>query len=106
MNSKYSVAAHWEGDFDEAALQGWAEGLRRQMQPAPISLGLVFMTPRFFPHAQQVLEILQVHGQIPLLMGCSSNSLIAGDREIEDGAGISLGLYSLPGAKLKALHFT
>ena len=21
MNSKYSVAAHWEGDFDEAALQ-------------------------------------------------------------------------------------
>jgi len=106
VNSKYSVAAHWEGDFDEAGLQGWAEGLRRQMQTAPISLGLVFMTPRFFPHAQQVLEILQVHGQIPLLMGCSSNSLIAGDREIEDGAGLSLGLYSLPGAQLHAVHFT
>lgn len=105
MNSKHSVAAHWEGDFDESGLQQWAEGLRHRLS-GPISLGLVFMTPRFFPHARQVLEILRVHGQIPLLLGCSSNSLIAGDREIEEGAGISLGLYSLPGAKLKAVHFS
>jgi small ligand-binding sensory domain FIST len=106
VNSKHSIAAHWEGDFDEAGLQAWAEALRQKLPPAPVSLGLVFMTPRFFPHAKQVLEILRVHGQIPLLLGCSSNSLIAGDREIEDGAGISLGLYSLPGAKLKAVHFS
>jgi small ligand-binding sensory domain FIST len=106
VNSKHSVAAHWEGDFDEAGLQAWAEALRQKLPPAPVSLGLVFMTPRFFPHAKQVLEILRVHGQIPLLLGCSSNSLIADDREIEDGAGISLGLYSLPGAKLKAVHFS
>jgi small ligand-binding sensory domain FIST len=106
VNSKHSVAAHWEGDFDEAGLQEWAGALRQKLSPAPIALGLVFMTPRFFPHAKQVLEILRVHGQIPLLLGCSSNSLIAGDREIEDGAGISLGLYALPGAKLKAVHFS
>lgn len=106
MNSKHSVAAHWEGDFDEASLQGWAEALRQKLSPAPVSLGLVFMTPRFFPHAKQVLEILRVHAQVPLLLGCSSNSLIAGDREIEEGAGISLGLYSLPGAILKAIHFS
>jgi small ligand-binding sensory domain FIST len=106
VNSKHSVAAHWEGDFDEAGLQEWAGMLRRKLSPAPIALGLVFMTPRFFPHAKQVLEILRVHGQIPLLVGCSSNSLIAGDREIEEGAGISVGLYALPGAKLKAVHFS
>jgi small ligand-binding sensory domain FIST len=106
VNSKHSVAAHWEGDFDEAGLQEWAGMLRQKLSPSPIALGLVFMTPRFFPHAKQVLEILRVHGQIPLLLGCSSNSLIAGDREIEDGAGISLGLYALPGAKLKAVHFS
>jgi len=106
VNTKYSVAAHWEGDFDEAGLQGWAEDLRQQLQAGPVSLGLVFMTPRFFPHARQVLEILRVHAQIPLLLGCSSNSLIAGAREIEDGAGISLGLYSLPEASLRGVHFT
>jgi small ligand-binding sensory domain FIST len=106
VNSKHSVAAHWAGDFDEAGLIRWAEELRGMLAPAPVSLGLVFMTPRFFPHAQQVLEILQVHGQIPLLLGCSSTSLIAGDREIEEGAGVSLGLYSLPDARLKGFHFT
>lgn len=106
MNSKYSVAAHWNGDFDEAGLQQWAEDLRHQLGGRPVSLGLIFMTPRFFPHAKQVLEISQVHGQIPLLLGCSSNSLIAGAREFEEGAGIALGLYSLPDATLKGVHFT
>ena len=106
MNSNYSVAAHWAGDFDEAGLQGWAEDLRRQLDSRAVSLGLVFMTPRFFGHAKQVLEILRVHAQIPLLLGCSSNSLIAGEREIEEGAGISLGLYSLPDATLTAVRFT
>ena len=106
MNSKYSVAAHWDGDFDETGLQRWAEELRHQLSGGPVSLGLVFMTPRFFPHAKQVLEILQVHGQIPLLLGCSSNSLIAGAREFEERAGVSLGLYALPDAKLIGVHFT
>jgi len=106
VNSKFSVAAHWDGDFDETGLQGWAEGLRQQLKSDSVSLGLVFMTPRFFAHAKQVLEILRVHAQIPMLLGCSSNSLIAGNREIEEGAGITLGLYSLPNAILSGFHFT
>jgi small ligand-binding sensory domain FIST len=99
------VAAHWSGSFDEAGLQSWAENLRGQLPGGRPSLGLVFMTPRFFPHARQVLEILQVHAQIPLLAGCSSESLIAGGEEIEENAGVALGLYSLPGAVLKGVHF-
>jgi Ca2+/Na+ antiporter len=47
-----------------------------------------------------------VHARIPLLAGCSGTSLVAGGEEIEDGAGLVLGLYSLPGANLTALHFT
>lgn len=105
MNNQYSIAAHWAGGFDEAGLQQWAEDLRVQLSAAPISLGLVFMTPRFFPHARQVLEILRVHARIPLLAGCSSNSLIAGGEEIEDNAGLVLALYALPGAKLQGFHF-
>lgn len=64
------------------------------------------MTPRFFPFARQVLEILQVHARIPLLAGCSSQALIVGAQEVEQNAGITLGLYSLPGADLKGFHFT
>ncbi len=86
MRNEYSVAAHWAGDFDEAALQRWAEALRAELQAPRVSLGLVFMSPRFFPHAAQVLELLRVHARIP--------------------AGLVLGLYHLPEADLKPIHFT
>jgi len=106
VGNEYSAAAHWPGDFDEVGLQKWAENLRAQLRAPQVSLGLVFMSPRFFPRAKQVLEILRVHARIPLLAGCSSPSLIVGEHEVEQNAGVSLGLYALPGAELKALHFT
>jgi len=106
MHTEFAVAAHWNGGFDERALQVWAAQVRGRLHTPQVSLGLVFLTPRFFPHATQVLEILRVHAQIPLLVGCSSNSLISGEQEIEDAPGLALGLYGLPGAELRAFHFT
>lgn len=105
MNGIYSTAAHWSGEFDEAGLQRWAEELRHRLT-GRVTLGLVFLTPRFFPQAKQILEILRVHAQVPLLVGCSSQGLIAGSEEIEAEAGLALGLYSLPGAELSAHYFT
>jgi small ligand-binding sensory domain FIST len=105
VGNEHSTAAHWPGDFDEAGLQKWAESVRHQLTAPQVSLGLVFMSPRFFPRAKQVLEILRVHARIPLLAGCSSQSLIVGEHEVEQNAGLSLGLYALPGAELKAVHF-
>lgn len=106
MDKQYSIAAHWERDFDEAGLQAWVEKLRGQLCGQRVSLGLVFMTPRFFQRAKQVLEILRVHGQIPLLAGCSSTGLIAGNQEVEENAGLTVALHVLPGAELKAFRFT
>jgi small ligand-binding sensory domain FIST len=105
MENEFAVAAHWKGGFDESGLQVWAEQLRGRLSAQRVSLGLVFMTPRFFPHAARVLEILRVHARIPLLAGCSSGSLIAGDEEVEDTAGLVLGLFALPGAELRGFHF-
>ncbi len=106
LSNDFSIASHWTRDFDEQGLQEWAEDLRRRLRSPEASLGLVFMTPRFFPHAKQILEILQVHARLPLLAGCSSQGLIFGAEEVEQQAGLTLGLYSLPGSKLKAFHFT
>ena len=106
MNNEFSIAGHWAGGFDEKAIQQWAEDLRRQLTAPRVALGLIFMAPKFFPHARQVLEIIRVHAQIPLLAGCSSQGLIVGEHEVEDNAGITLGLYALPGAELKAVHLT
>ena len=105
VTSEFSVAAHWPGDFDETGLQKWAADLRAQLSGPQVSLGLVFMSPRFFPNAKQVLEILRVHAKIPLLVGCSSQSLIANGEELEENPGLTLGLYALPGAELKAFYF-
>lgn len=106
MNTDHAIAGHWNGDFDEDALQKWAEGLRARLLASHVSLGLVFITPRFFPQAAQILEIFRVHAQIPLLLGCSGKSLIANGSEIEENAGLALALFALPGAELKAVHFT
>lgn len=106
MQEQFSVAAHWAGDFDEDGLQAWAKELRARLKAPRVSLGLVFMAPRFFPCAPEVLEILRVHAQIPLLAGCSSEGLIANGSEIENKSGIALALYHLPGAELKAFRFS
>jgi small ligand-binding sensory domain FIST len=106
VQNQFSVAAHYAGKFDEARLEAWTTELRGQLGGPAMSLGLVFMSPEYFPHAKLALEVLQVTARIPLLAGCSSNSLIAGDKEMEDSPGLVLGLYHLPGAELQAVHFT
>ena len=104
--SEFAVSGHWVGDFDEAALKAWAQQLRRSLPAPRVSLGLVFMTPHYFASATRILEVLRVHAEIPLLIGCSSASLVTDAQEIEDRQGLILSLFSLPGAKLQAVHFT
>ncbi len=106
MNDAFSVAGRWEGRFDEAALQSWAGKLLAQLGGRPVSIGLVFMSPDFFPVAQQVLDLIRLHAHVPLLAGCSSTGFICGNEEFENTSGITLALYSLPGAKLNGFRFT
>ena len=106
MPNAYSVVSHWPGAWDEAGLRGWAENLRAELDAPRVSMGLVFMAPRFFAQAAQVLELLRVHAQIPLLAGCSSTGLIAGGEEIEENPGLVLALYSFPGGGLTPCRFT
>ena len=105
LNNDYSIAAYWSDGMDEEGLADWARRLRARLPAPEVSLGLVFMSPKFFPHARQVLEILRVHGRVPLLVGCSSSSLIANGEEIESAGGLVLALYALPGAKLTGYRF-
>ncbi|HSY20314.1 MAG TPA: FIST N-terminal domain-containing protein [Candidatus Acidoferrales bacterium] len=106
MNNDFSITAYWSDGMDEDGLADWARRLRARMPAKDVSLGLVFLSPKFFPHAQAVLEILRLHARIPLLAGCSGNALVAGSEELENAGGLVLALYSLPGAKLKAVHIT
>jgi small ligand-binding sensory domain FIST len=106
VSEEYSISAYWSDGMNEDGLADWARRLRSRLPAKEVSLGLVFMSPKFFPHAEQVLEILRVHAQIPLLAGCSGAGLVANAEEIESAGGLVLALYSLPGAKLKGVRFT
>jgi small ligand-binding sensory domain FIST len=106
LSNEFSIAAYWSGGMDEDGLADWVRRLRARLTAPAVSLGLVFMSPKFFPQARQVLEILRVHGCIPLLAGCSSTGLVANAEEIESAGGLVLALYSLPGAQLKGVRFT
>ena len=92
--------------MNEAGLADWARRLRARLPAKTVSLGLVFMSPEFFTHAETVLEILRLHAQIPLLAGCSGGGLVANAEELESPNGLVLALYSLPGATLKGFRFT
>ncbi|MGC8743055.1 MAG: FIST signal transduction protein [Verrucomicrobiia bacterium] len=98
-----SIVAGWQGDFDENSITDWIIELRETFG-APISLGLIFVTPRFFDYSQQLLEIVKIYGQIPVLVGCSANGLIQNELEIESDGGFILGLYYLPDSVISAYH--
>ena len=106
VSEKTSIAACWSDGMNEAGLAEWARGLRARLPAKEVSLGLVFLSPKFFPHAEQVLEILRLHARIPLLAGCSGGGLVANAEEYEGAGGLVLALYALPGAKLKGVRFT
>jgi small ligand-binding sensory domain FIST len=105
MQNEHAVSALWQAEFDDAAMRDWAAELRQQLLAPRVSLGLVFMTPHFFPVAAQILEIIRVHAQVPLLAGCSSTGVIVGGREWEDKPAVALSLFSLPGAELHGFRF-
>ena len=101
MERLHSVSAHWPDVAEGANIRELAAKLA-----GPPTLGLVFLAPKLFGQAKEILETIQIEAKVPTLIGCSGASLIAADKEIEKQPGIALGLYSLPGAKLDVLHIT
>lgn len=106
MTPPFAVAANYRGGWDEARLERWAGELRARLQAPTVTLGLVFISPPFFDVAAEVLEILRVHARIPLLVGCSSQSLIVNGEELEDEPGLVVQLFHLPEARIKAVRLT
>jgi len=106
MRSAHSVTGCWKGGWDEEGLAHWASALRGRLDAPSVSLGLVFITPDLFDQAEEILDVLRLHGRIPLLAGCSGAGLVHGGEEREGESGVVLGLYHLPGAVLKARHIT
>ncbi|HEX9783799.1 MAG TPA: FIST N-terminal domain-containing protein [Opitutaceae bacterium] len=103
--SSRSAVGYREGDWDEAELVEFAIALRRRLGSNAVTFGLVFVAPNLSGRARELLELLRVHAQIPVLVGCSSMGLVEGGREIESASGVVLGLFALPGAIVQPVAF-
>ena len=101
MEAVHSVSGHWTESPSGTGLRE----LRSRLGGPP-TLGLIFIAPKLFAKAKDLLELVQIEAKVPTLIGCSGASLIATDTEIETEAGVAVGLYSLPGAKLDVVHIT
>ncbi|HSA03154.1 MAG TPA: FIST N-terminal domain-containing protein [Candidatus Paceibacterota bacterium] len=105
MELAHGISGTWDQEYDEGQIAAWAAQLRRKLQAPQVTLGLLFITPDYLSRAESLLELLRLHARIPLLVGCTSQGIIQGDKEIEETSGFVLGLYYLPGARLQGFHF-
>lgn len=108
MNHPHGVVGHWKGDWDEPALVRWIQSLRARLDAPAVTLGLIFPTTPLLDRATELLDLVRVYGQVPLLAGCSTHALVCEGHEYEPSgpaeSGFTLGLYALPGARLTARH--
>ena len=92
-------------EFSEETVIAAAREARAQLD-AEVSLGVVYFSPGYAEPLEEFLELLRVYGRIPLLVGCSGAGIIGTGKEVEDRAGFSLLLLSLPRTKLHVAEFT
>jgi small ligand-binding sensory domain FIST len=77
--------------------------LRRQMT-GEIDLLVLFLTPEYQDEAQQLSRALRLALSPGVLLGCTCEGVIGGDREIEREPAISVLAARLPGVTLTPFH--
>ena len=100
----HAVVGTWDEPYSESGLEAWAGQLRQRLTAGPPSLGLLFASSAWIDQAPELLDLLRIHAHLPVLVGCTSGGLVAGDRELPAAGGFVLALFHLPGARLRALH--
>ena len=63
-----------------------------------VTCGFVFVSSDYRPHLADFLELVQVHGHVPVLTGSSGMGLVGTATEAEGATGFSLLLLNLPGS--------
>ncbi len=70
-----------------------------------VSCAFVFASADYRPHLPDFLELIQLHGHVPTLIGGSGSGLIAGGIEAERASGFSLLFLNLPETKIIPIDF-
>lgn len=101
--SGHSVVKYFNLPFSEAEVEAWAKA-QTETLAGPATFGLLFTTPGCSSRAKEIMEIVRIYAQVPTIIGCSANGLIANQHEIENEAGFCVALYHLPDTQARAIH--
>lgn len=71
-----------------------------------VSCAFVFCSADYRAQLAEFLEVLQVHGHIPLIVGCSGAGLVGTAKEAEAASGFSLLVMHLPETQLVPFSFS
>ena len=71
-----------------------------------VSCAFVFCSADYRAQLGEFLEVLQVHGHIPLIVGCSGAGLVGTAKEAETASGFSLLVMHLPETQLVPFSFS
>jgi small ligand-binding sensory domain FIST len=98
--SRLVLSAYSESVVAEAARSALHEAGGR------VSCAFVFCSSDYRAQLGDFLEVLQVHGHIPLIVGCSGAGLVGTGQEAEAASGFSLLVLNLPDTQLTPVSFS
>lgn len=71
-----------------------------------VDLAFVFVSHFHVPHLQLISDILADTLQTVHVLGCTGESIVGNEREVEEGPALSLWIAHLPGATIETMHLT
>lgn len=77
---------------------------QRKQLGGTATFALVFCSAECASHADELMEIVQIYGHVPTVVGCTGTGLIAGSSEIENDPGVTIALYRFPNTRAHARH--
>ncbi|CAN5571050.1 FIST C-terminal domain-containing protein [soil metagenome] len=93
------------GEFRESAVAAAAEEALEECGGQP-TCGFLFVSASWLPQINEALDLVRLHGRVPLLVGALGAGLIGRTKEAEGIAGMSLLLLSLPETKLTPIRIS
>lgn len=102
LQPQHSIIKHFPRGAEEEHVKEWAESARRSL-PGPVTFALVFADPAVIPDFGETLEVIRIHGHVPVLAGCSTTGAIRGDTEVESLSGFTVSFFHLPETRAHAV---
>lgn len=101
----HSFVKYFGSPFSPNELENWAATTSRKIN-GKVTFATCFISSELSKDALEIIEILQIFGQTNTVIGCTSASLVADNREIENEAGFIASIHSLPETEADALYFS